>query len=326
MVVPKLSRIRLGASPARGSTLLLAAVVATMLVLPSGARMDGVSGRAEGGCTCHGGGVAWDGVAGNLAVAALLEGVPEAYEPGQVFALSISVEGGPPYLGAGFNLNASAGTLSVPGDEANVQITTADSFGGVAGEATHRTPDSKSWRVDWMAPPAGAGEVRFYLAVNSVNSNSQPDQADLWNLAAATSQEINVAPGAPVLEAAVAGVGAINATWAPAETDIVEFQVHGSRQAGFEPGDDTVLASAGPEATGVQVEGLQPGATYHLLLRVVDSGGLSADSAAVRVALPAVNNTVDAVGEPSKAGRAVPGPGVILALGALAAATRGRRR
>ncbi len=301
--------------------LLVALVVASAAWLPSTARMNGVSGRAEGGCACHGGGAPFDGVAGQLPVLALLDGAPEAYEPGQTYELSAAIGGDFPYLNGGFNLNASAGMLTVPAGEDNVQITTLDTFGGVAGEATHKTPASRSWRVDWTAPREGVGQVTFRLAVNSVNGNSQPDQADLWNLFQVTSQEVNVAPVAPIPEVIGVGPGAVNVSWAQPPADLVEIQVHGG-EAGFTPGGGTLLATVGPAERGVSLTDLPPG-PYTIVLRVIDQGGLSADSepAAVTIPAPAPEPVAEAEA-PEKGLPAAP----MLALIALVAGALIRRR
>ncbi|MBI2157257.1 MAG: hypothetical protein HYU26_10205, partial [Candidatus Rokubacteria bacterium] len=177
---------------------MIAAVVLSALVLaalaPGTARKNGVSGRAETGCNCHGGGSP-DG-----SVVAGLDGVPAKYEPGKKYALTAKVSGGPPYSKAGFNLNVTQGTLSASAGESNVQISTKSTFGAISGEATHKNPGTRSWKIDWTAPAAGQGRVTFRLAVNSVNGNDQPDALDKWNRATRTSDEKNVPPAAVVLQ------------------------------------------------------------------------------------------------------------------------------
>ncbi len=301
--------------------LLVVVVAAVAAFTPSLARMDGVSGQAGTGCICHGDGVPWEGLAGQMPVIAILEGVPEAYEPGQLYELSVGIGGDFPYLNGGFDLNASAGILSVPGGEDNVQISTRDTFGGVAGEATHKSPSSRAWRVDWTAPREGAGEVTFVLAVNSVNGNSQPDQADLWNQAHATSSEINLPPVAPSPVAVPGGPGAVNVSWPqPEAADIVEIQVHGSTGGGFTPAPATLLTTLGPADQAATLQDL-PAGPYTLVLRVVDAGGLSADSEAATVT---VEGAPEPVAEAPAPDKGAPGPGLALIVMALVASARRR--
>ncbi len=309
------------------AALLLAGILAvgTLVALDADARMNGVSGRAVGGCTCHGNGTPWNGVGGQLPIIPALEGVPEAYEPGKTYPLTASVTGGLPYLNAGFDLNATAGRLTVPAEETNVQITTSDTFGGVAGEATHKTPASRSWRVDWTAPREGTGPVGFFLAVNSVNGNSQPEAADQWNLITLSSTETNLPPVAPRLQpASGAGLGAVNVSWdRPTVADLTEIQVHGSPEAGFTPGSATLLATVAPGATGIRLENLTVGAALNLRLRVVDQGGLTADSNEEAVIVPAPEPVAEA---PVQKDKWLPAPAMPLLVALLAAAVLVVRR
>lgn len=305
------------------AALALALVLASVALLPADARMTGVSGRSETGCICHGGGTEWEGAGGMLAITPTIEGVPEMYEPLQTYELTIYPDGGPPYTNAGFDLNASAGTLSVPDGETNVQITTEDTFGGVAGEATHITPASRSWRVDWTAPREGAGQVRFTLAINSVSGDQQPNDVDLWTRTSATSEETNLPPVAPALHAPESEPTALNVSWdRPTVADLVEIQVHGGSASGFTPGDGTLLATLAPTVTRTRLENLTDNATYYLRLRVVDLGGLTADSGEQAVTLPPAPVQEMAVEE----SKGLPGPAFPLAVVALGLGTLWRRR
>lgn len=316
----------------RNVSLLLALLLITGLsVMQAGeARKNGVSGRAVGGCTCHGDAQPWTGVAGQLPMVLSLEGVPDEYEPGVLYPLELAVSGGLPYLKAGFNLNATFGTLSVPSGEENVQITTKDTFGAVAGEATHKTPDSRAWKVDWTAPREGAGVVAFFLAINSVNGNDQPDALDQWNLAGAVSAEKNFAPRPPVVIAIKdAAVGSVAVNWtASPDLDIVRHELYaiakGSSLADSEP--EFIVENV--TSQDLNVSGLEAGKDYEFVLRAVDKGGLSTDSIPVAARLadePILANTT--ARQPASQGKESPAPAAGIVLGPLLLlAALGRRR
>lgn len=299
------------------------AVAALLLVaaMPTEARKDGVSGRAEVGCTCHGGG------SRDTSVLAALDGTPAQYEPGKLYHLSVSLAGGPPYAKAGFNLNASKGTLAVPSVEKNVQITTKASFGAVAGEATHKTPDSRKWAIDWTAPQAGSGRITFRVATNSVNGNNQPDALDKWNLVSKTSDEKNLAP-APVTLEPIRQVapGRVNISWSGRiDPDLARLEVHRGSKAAFPMTAASKVAEVkDAKATSIEVDKLEPNHTHYFRLRIVDKGGLTADSGEQSVLLEPMIQPAAETASPAAAGFA-PGLGSGMALLAcLTAAGAGR--
>lgn len=307
---------------------LLGAVLAVVLLMagvPTEARKAGVSGRAEGGCTCHGGGAA------DASILASLEGVPAQYEPGKVYPLTLGLSGGPPYSKAGFNLNASKGQLSVPGGESNVQITTKDTFGGIAGEATHKSTGTRSWKVDWAGPPAGSGRITFRLATNSVNGNDQADLLDKWSLLTKSSDEKNLAPKAVKIEALrQVGPSRANVSWSGiVDPDVVRLEIHRGTKPGFPmTAASKVSELKTPKATSVDVDKLAPNTTYYFRIRAVDKGGLTADSTEASVRIEAGFH--DAAASPSAEARgsapvAGLGPATAAVLG-VAAVVRASRR
>lgn len=310
--------------------LLAVLLIAGLSVMQAGeARKNGVSGRAVGGCTCHGDAKPWTGVGGQLPMELSLEGVPEEYEPGVLYPLELAVSGGLPYLKAGFNLNATSGTLSVPSSEANVQITTKDTFGGVPGEATHKTPDSRAWKVDWTAPREGAGMVGFFLAINSVNGNDQPDALDQWNLASAVSAEKNFAPRpAAIVAIQDLAVGSVAINWTPSpDLDIGRHEVYavapGSKLADAKP----ALTVENVTSQGLNVSGLEPAMEYEFVVRAVDKGGLSADSTPVAARLAGAPAPANATEEPPVTKeKESPAPAAGIALGAVLLVAAFRRR
>lgn len=185
----------------RAPRLLLAASLACAIValaaLPAHAFSAGRADRAAAGCGgpgCHG------GLPSTVAVA--LEGLPDAYTPGDTYLINVTVTGAraplPAPLGqhaGGFALGATDGALSaLPGSE-DVQID------ATTGNATHTTAGSvaRAWTVVWTAPPATAGVVTFTLSANAVNGNAAPDPLDEWATATFTTKEgpENEGPPAP---------------------------------------------------------------------------------------------------------------------------------
>ena len=47
------------------------------------------------------------------------------------------------------------------------------------GELTHSSDAARSWTADWIAPPAGTGDVDFTVAVLYANGNGQ-NTGDTW--------------------------------------------------------------------------------------------------------------------------------------------------
>lgn len=142
----------------------------------------GIVGQTRNGCTCH-------NVTEALSVEASLRGLPGAYEPGRVYDLNISFEGGPAAVGsaAGFNLAVSAGTLLVPSGPGSVRVDPS------TGDATHTLEGSNTtwWRVRWRAPGKDTGDVTLTLVVNAVNGDLVQDPNDQWGRATTVVEEGN---------------------------------------------------------------------------------------------------------------------------------------
>jgi len=149
-------------------------VIVMLISVPSiHAKEDGISNKSINGCTCH------DGGENNVEVTIDL---PEEYSSGQTYSLDISV--GADLNGeGGFNLDASAGTLSTT--DQNTQI--------ISGEAVHSNSNSRTWGVDWMAPPQGTGTVTFTLAALLADGNGQKTNDD-WGTLSIDIPEENLPP------------------------------------------------------------------------------------------------------------------------------------
>jgi len=160
---------RPGWVPAAATLVALAGIALALGLLPSAfSENDGIRGRAQEGCTCHGNYSSPD-------VTSILDGVPVNYEPGAIYPLAINETGGPaPAAGVaqgGFGLQVSAGTLAAP-----------DGRVSVAGrEASHTVEGNRArgWTVLWTAPQADAGRVTFWLSTNAVNGDNTTKK-DLW--------------------------------------------------------------------------------------------------------------------------------------------------
>jgi hypothetical protein len=141
-------------------------VVVAVMVLTVQGFSTGRYDRAQTGCECH-------GSTADPTVTVDITGQPAEYSPLQIYELTVTVSGGPATTKGGFNLEASAGTLT--SDDPNVQTN------GPQSQATHTNPNQRTWNVNWTAPSAGTGAVTLWVAGNAVNGNGN-NGGDGWNL------------------------------------------------------------------------------------------------------------------------------------------------
>lgn len=108
------------------------------------------------------------------AATAVLEGLPEAWDVGTTYPLTVRVEGGPPAMPApqpqgGFDLALDAGTVAIPPAFADLLRTPNPQ------EATYQPAGTlmREWQVEWTAPGLAERprDVRVWLAVISANGN-----------------------------------------------------------------------------------------------------------------------------------------------------------
>lgn len=151
--------------------LLLTTVSAVALLSGVDGRSDGTQITAREGCTCH---------AAQPSDFATIElaGLPERYEGGKRYSLTVTVQAPVQPLpvaqnAGGFALEANAGRFEAPAGATDVQVTGAIASHAEAGN------DQRTWKVDWIAPAQG-GDVTFAAAANAVNGNGQSDPVDLW--------------------------------------------------------------------------------------------------------------------------------------------------
>jgi len=129
-----------------------------------------------GGGSCHGG--------ANTVTPSLTGQPSSGYTPETVYSLTIGGSGGTSGTKGGFNLDATQGTLSNAGT--NAQVATN-------GEATHSNFNSRSWTIDWTAPSSGSGDMTFNLAVNFVDGTGTTS-GDSWGIASWTISETTSSP------------------------------------------------------------------------------------------------------------------------------------
>jgi hypothetical protein len=160
----------------------------------------GFSGRGGATCVaCH-----TQAPVGHAPATAVLEGLPEAWEPGVTYRLTVRVEGGPaalppPAPQGGFDLSIAGGRFSVPpGFEGKLHVPHPQ-------EATYTAEGTlmREWQADWTAPglearPAGLG---VWLAVVSANGNhvvaaGASDGGERFDAAASLTATLPPAPSA----------------------------------------------------------------------------------------------------------------------------------
>ena len=131
------------------------------------------------GCTCHGAG------APSTEVLISVSGVPRAYELGQTYNFTITLQHAS-YEEGGFLLwDNGAGTFDT-GDGYEMILDGTTETGGIG----HTIPGN-NWVVNWTAPSTDVGEIHFAMAGNAVDGMDGANAADAWNLLSFTSS----APG-----------------------------------------------------------------------------------------------------------------------------------
>jgi hypothetical protein len=149
-------------------------ILMAFIIFSAWGESTGMWDRAQTGCECH-------STTSDPGVAVDVTGLPTGYTPGQIYALTITVSGGPFSTKGGFNLEVSEGILST--DDSNVHTNVP------ANQATHTNPDQRSWTVNWQAPTSGLGDVTIWVAGNAVNGNGN-NGGDGWNLFSSTISEV----------------------------------------------------------------------------------------------------------------------------------------
>lgn len=141
---------------------------------------------AINGCTCHSNEPSSD-------ASVELAGLPDAYEPGTDYPLTMSVSG-PAALPVGqneggFQVIVSAGSLQ-PASNAARNLNETTITHGSAGN------DQRSWDFTWSSPTGSEATmaVTFWYAGNAVNGDTT-NQNDAWNQGVATVAPAGAAGG-----------------------------------------------------------------------------------------------------------------------------------
>lgn len=110
-----------------------------------------------------------------------LQGLPERYEPGSVYPLTV-VLARPGIQRGGFQLSVryaegasegkQAGTLMASGDEVTIDQKQGIHYLQHTLEGTRLVaPDSLQWTFRWEAPDTTAGAIVFHVAANAANGD-----------------------------------------------------------------------------------------------------------------------------------------------------------
>jgi hypothetical protein len=131
-------------------------------------------------CTsCHGGGPAQ-----NLANAITTNIPSSGYVPGNTYTLTLT-NSHPTNIRFGFQVtaedasNSKVGTFLAPNTA--VQVVNGGNAATHTSSGNMGTNNARTWTVDWVAPPAGTGDVTFYAAFNSGNGSNANNQVRTSN-------------------------------------------------------------------------------------------------------------------------------------------------
>ena len=130
------------------------------------------------GCTCH----SSSSESGTLVE---LSGVPGAYEPGQSYPMTLTLEHASNPGGGFFLSTEGSGSFSWDAD----QIIRPEKDSGEDASATTTTSgitqsdytSPASWTFTWTAPSSDDGDVAFWIVGNMVNNDGAPNSDDHWN-------------------------------------------------------------------------------------------------------------------------------------------------
>lgn len=164
-----------------------------------GVDRTGAPGSDAGCNSCHGGG----NFNTSVSVAVLDGETPvTAYEPGKKYTFRVTVNAANNPAGYGFQSvgvvaqgNANAGSFGTA--PTGTQVTNLS--GRQYFEHSQRNTGN-SWSIEWTAPAAGTGEVRFYAAGNAVNANGDSGGDSPARLSSPLSLSENIASSLAAVE------------------------------------------------------------------------------------------------------------------------------
>ena len=157
----------------KSARILLVGLIALLFVAPAMSMpggppwMSGSNLTVEVGCTCHGDGVP----SPNVIVS--ISGVPRAYDAGETYTFTISLQDAENQEGGFLIWDYGAGTFT-PGEGSRF----ADDEPRAIGQSDY----GNNWVITWTAPAEDTGDVNFQLVGNAVNGNGNFDSGDHWNI------------------------------------------------------------------------------------------------------------------------------------------------
>jgi len=177
---------------------IVAVMALVMLVLsfstPVIAKEDGKFGSSNG-CSCH---------SSSSTSTTPTHNFPSSYTPSTSYSIQIGLTGGVSGTKGGFSLEVSQGTFSTGISIGSVQINAA------GDQATHTTPDYRTWGLYWESPSSGSGNVVFELAVLSANGNGGTS-GDSWGTISPFTSVENISQNTPP-EASLLSFNELNPT------------------------------------------------------------------------------------------------------------------
>jgi len=130
------------------------------------------------GCTCHSSTPSSDTLV-------KLSGAPHAYETGQSYVMTLTLEHAS-NAGGGFFLSTEGiGTFSWtedqvirPEKDSGEEASATSTSSGIT-QSDYTSP--AEWTYTWTAPETDVGDVAFWIAGNMVNDDGAPNSDDNWN-------------------------------------------------------------------------------------------------------------------------------------------------
>lgn len=154
---------------------------------PAGFTGSPSDGQTCAKSTCHGGTATF--VPGWISTNVPVSG----YVPGSSYQVTATVtDSGRNKFGFELSPQDLSGNLL-----GTLQANAVTDLRGLGKYITHRNSstsgqDSKSWTFNWVAPPAGTGEVTFYAAFNGANGNGQSSGDNIYRSSLVVEEDTTV--------------------------------------------------------------------------------------------------------------------------------------
>ncbi len=146
---------------------------------PSDTNNDGTGEDTwRAGCTCH-------AASASSATLVKLSGAPHAYETGQAYPMTLTLEHSTNPGGGFFLSTEGVGTFSWTEDQIirperdSGEDKSATSTSSGITQSDYTSP--AEWTFTWTAPESDVGDVAFWVIGNMVNDDDAPNSDDNWN-------------------------------------------------------------------------------------------------------------------------------------------------